>query len=278
MPSRLSLVGAFKDLRTLTPADALVLYDVNLPFWSDGAIKSRWMALPAGDQIGFSPSGEWTFPAGTIFVKHFDMVIDERQPARKRRLETRVLVLDNAGGVYGRVYKWRADGSDADLLAGSVTEPITIQTAAGPRTQTWYYPAPADCRTCHTPRAGKALGVSTRQLNRDLVNPTTGAAENQLRAWNRAGRFKPGLFDARYDTPLAQQNLINGPALINLGIEGARAIAPGDPKRSIILKRVDTRKAVKMPPLARETIDAEGVALLREWIESLPAPQSRPRR
>jgi hypothetical protein len=34
--------------------------------------------------------------------------------------------------------------------------------------------------------------------------------------------------------------------------------------------RVDTVGEIRMPPLARETIDEKGVALLRQWITSLP--------
>ena len=34
--------------------------------------------------------------------------------------------------------------------------------------------------------------------------------------------------------------------------------------------------ALKMPPLAHETLDARGMALLRQWIESLPGPPVLP--
>ena len=34
--------------------------------------------------------------------------------------------------------------------------------------------------------------------------------------------------------------------------------------------RIDTDGDIRMPPLARETIDQRGVALLRQWIKSLP--------
>ena len=77
--------------------------------------KLRWIAVPAG-KITFSPTGEWHFPAGTVFVKNFDLPMDAAHPEVKRRLETRLLVRDSQGGVYGVVYKWRPDGSDADLL------------------------------------------------------------------------------------------------------------------------------------------------------------------
>ena len=53
------------------PADGLIPYTVNSPLWSDGAVKSRWMALPTNTNIGFARDGEWTFPAGTVFVEKF---------------------------------------------------------------------------------------------------------------------------------------------------------------------------------------------------------------
>src|SRR5256885_8979 len=48
MPARLSQTGAFRDLATLAPADSLIPYDINVSFWSDGAHKQRWVAVPNG--------------------------------------------------------------------------------------------------------------------------------------------------------------------------------------------------------------------------------------
>jgi uncharacterized repeat protein (TIGR03806 family) len=191
-PRLLSQTGAFKDLRQLTPADGLIPYDLIVPFWSDGAEKARWISVPPGQTIKFSPTGEWSFPAGTVFVKQFDMETDEIHPEQKHRLETRLLVCDDRGGVYGVTYKWRADNSDADLLDTNLSEEISIKTASGTRTQTWYYPSQKDCLTCHTANAGLVLGAKTRQLNRSFTYPS-GITDNELRAWDRLGLFDTNL-------------------------------------------------------------------------------------
>jgi uncharacterized repeat protein (TIGR03806 family) len=316
IPRLLSQTGVFRNTAQRITNPGLIPYDLNVAFWSDGADKSRWIAVPEG-QIAFSPSGEWRFPPGTVFVKNFDLAVDAAHPASKRRLETRLLVCDSSGGVYGAVYKWRPDGSDADLLSTSATENIQIKTAAGEvHEQTWYYPSRQDCLTCHTAGAGGVLGVKTRQLNRSLIYPS-GVADNELRTWNHLGLFAPAFkdedvrgfaalaaaedstrsladrarsyldancaqchrpggtvanFDARYDTPLEKQGLIDGPVLIDQGIDRPRVISPHDIWRSIAYMRIDTVGDIRMPPLARETVDHKGVALLGEWIGSMPGP------
>jgi uncharacterized repeat protein (TIGR03806 family) len=314
IPLLLSQTGAFSDTRNLVPSGGLIPYDIVVPFWSDGAAKSRWVAVPNA-KIKYSPAGDWTFPKGTVFVKTFELPTDAASPGVKRRLETRLLVCDSAGGVYGVVYKWRPDSSDADLLSTSQTEEIPIKTPMGEvRRQTWYYPSRPDCLACHNAKTSGVLGVKARQMNRAFTYPS-GATDNELHAWNHAGLFAPEVndadlakipalaaaddatrsvqdrarsyldtncsqchrpggtvayFDARYDTPLEKQGLIDGPVLIDQGIDRPRVISPHDIWRSIIYMRVDTVDDIKMPPIARETIDQEGVKLLKEWITSLP--------
>jgi uncharacterized repeat protein (TIGR03806 family) len=306
MPALLSQTGAFASVRPMTPASGLLPYELVMAFWSDGAEKQRLVAIPEG-KIGFSPDGEWTFPRGTVFVKTFDLA--------GRRLETRLLVLDANGGVYGVTYKWRADLSDAELVGpAGLNEDIVTRTGGAQHSQVWSYPSRENCITCHNAKTAGQLGPKTRQLDSDLRYPG-GVVENQLLHWNRLGLFSPAFdadgppaflklariddasrsledrarsyldvncaqchrpggtvanFDARYQTPLSAQNLIEGPVLIDQGIDRPRVVSPHDPWRSMIIRRTDTNDDTRMPPIARHTIDAKGVALLREWIASQP--------
>ncbi len=203
LPALLSGTGAFSDTTNRIPAGGLIPYQPNTPLWSDGAVKSRYMVVPnpapsgsgtitPDQQIAFAPTNNWTFPAGTVFVKNFDLVVDQTSTNTPlRRLETRLLVRNINGAVYGVTYKWRPDNSDADLLSSSLTENILITNATGVSTQAWYYPSPADCLTCHTPVANYVLGVNTRQLNGSLTYPATGVTDNQLRTLNHLGLFNP---------------------------------------------------------------------------------------
>ena len=186
-PTQLSQTGLFTDLAALTPAAGLIEYDINLPFWSDGASKRRWVAVPGNAAVTFNATAAWTFPVATVIVKHFEMQMTDGDPNSARRLETRVLTRA-ASGWLGFTYRWNAAGTDADLLASRDTELLTINTAGGgTRTQTYEYPSRTDCLQCHTTAAGSTLGLVTRQLNRNFDYGA--ATDNQLRTLSHIGYF-----------------------------------------------------------------------------------------
>ncbi|MGO8701807.1 MAG: chitobiase/beta-hexosaminidase C-terminal domain-containing protein [Limisphaerales bacterium] len=330
MPALLSQTGAFANTSNRDPAAGLISYAPNTPLWSDGAVKSRYLGLPNSGgllvptgQIGFAPAGPWSFPSGTVFVKNFDLVVNQTNAeVPLRRLETRLLVRDTNGAVYGVTYKWRPDNSDADLLATSLTETILVTNASGVVSQQWYYPSPADCLTCHTPVAGYVLGVNTRQLNGSNTYTAAGVTDNQLRTLNHLGLFYPAFdeagianfeqlssvtnlnatlvqrarsyldancsqchqpggtgitFDARYDTPLTNQNIINAAAAFSLGYDNAKIVAPSDVWRSVLYDRMNSLPAaIKMPPLARNLIDTNAVTVMAGWINGLGGTPALP--
>lgn len=188
LPATLANTGAFSNLVTLSPHTGIVSYDLNVPFWSDNATKRRWFSVPNTNlTIGFNPTNNWAFPTGTVWIKHFDLLLTNDNPASAKRVETRFLVR-NANGVYGATYRWGNSTSNATLVPeGGMDEAFTIRDGVNTRMQTWHYPSRAECLVCHTRDGGLALGFNTQQLNRDFNYG--GITDNQIRALNHARYF-----------------------------------------------------------------------------------------
>jgi glucose/arabinose dehydrogenase len=300
LPSRLSELGLFRTLTPPEPVPSLIPYEVNVSQWADGALKRRWMALPEGRRIGFRPTGEWTLPPGSVLIEEL---------SRERRLETRILVVDGAGGGFGAAYRWKADGTDAELVEDGETWAVE----EGEKKRSWYSPGSLECLGCHSAPAGFVLGLSSRQLN--LARCDDG--ENQIKNWARRGLFeKPlreedlgrlsrlvsprdasaplavrvrsyldancggchrpggsgrGLLDARFDTSLGEQHLIDASLMAgDLGIREARTLVPGEPSRSVLFERMRRRgDPFKMPPTGSLEADPEMLKILAQWIDEL---------
>jgi uncharacterized repeat protein (TIGR03806 family) len=316
LPATLSATNLFSSLATLTTNAGIIPYDVNSPLWSDGAHKRRWVALPGASRIAFAPTGEYTWPGGTIFVKHFELETNQVTHLSKR-LETRVLVLDSVGtNGYGVTYQWNDAGTEATLVAtDGLDQTLSITTASGTHAQTWHYPARSQCLQCHNQNAGFVLGPKTRQLNGTYAYPGANS-DNQLRTWNYLRMFttdigegsiaalaklvtvddgsaslekrarsyldancapchrpggSPAAWDARFDTDLDAQQIINGGLTNNLGITASRVVVPQDTSLSAMHVRLtSTTAGVQMPPLARNVVDPQAMATIAQWISSLP--------
>ena len=202
LPPTLADTGAFSDLTTLALQPGIVPYDINVPFWSDHAEKSRWFSVPDTNLlIGFQSNGNWLFPTGSVWIKHFELELTNGLAESRRRLETRFLVRDDRNGVYGFTYRWGDSLTNAALVPGQgMNEAFEIHDGTTVRTQVWHYPARTECLICHTRQGGLALGFNTPQLNRSFNY--NGHAQNQLGALHDAGFF---------DTPPGNHDLL--PAL-----------------------------------------------------------------
>lgn len=178
-PATLSATGLFTDLAKLSPAPGLIPYTINLPSWNDHAITRNWFIIPnTTDRMIPSGDGLWTFPAGQIWVQHFDMETVRGNPATRKRLETRLLV-KSTSGAYGVSYRWNDAGTDATLVPDSGADidlKLTVDGTA--TTQRWHVPSRSECIACHSPQAGYALSFDTRQLNRNFA--FQGFSGNQL--------------------------------------------------------------------------------------------------
>lgn len=188
LPKLLSETGAF--LRgpegELQPAPSLTPYGVRSPLWSDGLLKRRWVMVPRGQTVEFSPTEAWGFPPGSIFIKDFSLSAVEGG-APGRLLETRFLVAQPGGNYYGVTYRWDRFGEDARLVTDAETERLRVETASSPRTESHFYPGPKDCPVCHTKKAGTVLGLRTAQLNGPFDYEHSETPLNQLTVWAEIG-------------------------------------------------------------------------------------------
>ena len=304
-PDLLSETGIFTDLQTLETAPGLIGYDVNASEWADGAMLRRWIFIPGTSRIAFSATDAWDFPAGTVFVKHFEIDLDA---TTTQRLETRVIVRTTSAWRF-HLYRWNAQETDADLLTIGDQETITVTDSEGtPRNQVWTYPSTAQCMGCHN-GTEVVLGVHTRQMNRNFPYPLL--TDNQLRSWNHIGLFterirlstsydawpdpgdstapvperarayldvncamchRPGGpaptdIDLRFDVAVVDMNVVGiAPSAGDLGLIDPLLVRAGEKETSVLWERQQVLDSARMPPLSG-LIDEAGVQVIGEWID-----------
>ncbi|MCA9049418.1 MAG: hypothetical protein KDA89_11865, partial [Planctomycetaceae bacterium] len=241
-PARLSETGLFSSTKSMTPAPGVIPYSVNVPLWSDGAVKQRYLAFPVSGQVGFSDTGSWTFPDGTVVLKSFSMDLKENDPDSRLLLETRILV-QTANGWEGYTYVWNEDQEDAFLIDASMTMPLDMESTGEDVQRNWYFPSRADCQSCHTQAGGFALSVTTRQLNR--LQQYADGEQNQLERLESLGIFReplpkrPAELD-QYPSWESDTSPTEGLARAYLDVNCAFCHSPGGPGNSPIDLRFHT--------------------------------------
>lgn len=297
IPLQLSDTGCVNASNPQQPASGLIPYAPSAPFFSDGAVKTRWLALPDGQRITIGGDNDFTFPNGSVLMKNFSL--------GGQLIETRLFMRHTDGNWAGYTYEWNAGRTEATRVQGGKT--VTIGG------QTWDFPSESQCLQCHSSAAGRSLGLEIGTLNSDFGYPT-GRTANQLttlnfidtltpaltqppsalpvipdpagtaplgqraRAWlhsncaycHRPGGPTPVSLDLRYTTALPNTQSCDVVPVNSLGIANARIIAAGDAARSTLVARVNRTGTDAMPPLSRHTIDTAGVTLLTNWVNGVP--------
>jgi uncharacterized repeat protein (TIGR03806 family) len=302
LPDRITQTGCMDEVDpTVVDDDLFVPYEINVPFWSDGTGKRRWLRLPSGQPATLGAEDHVDLPVGTVVVKEFSW--------QDQVFETRFMIHHQEGwGFY--TYQWNDDRTEATLLPDDA-EP-TPRALPG---LDWIYPDRGGCLACHGDAAGVSLGPTIAQLNREVDDGTGGMLEqipllmqrgvlpddlpppdqlaafpapddtsapleDRARAWlhsNCAHCHRPGggattSFDLRATVPLADAKLCDVLPGYDMEIAGARLIAPGDPDRSIVLQRMATvLPYLRMPPGYSTVVDEQGRQLLDDWIAAMTA-------
>lgn len=287
----LAETGCFPDG---VPAAGLIPYSVRSPLWTDGAAKERWMVIPEGETVGFSPDGAFDFPDGSVLLKSF-----LRAPGDPA--EVRAMVRRNDGWAFG---SWRLDDRD-ERVDAPIQAPVTMDDGT---VVDWYFPDAAGCVTCH---AGGALGPVAAQLDTlydygdgertqladmariglfDDLDPRADAPltdpsnleaslEERARSWlhgncshcHRPGGWTPPEMDMdlRIQTPFAEARVCGVPVQFETAPEaGWWRFAPGDSGDSALWGRPRSEGIMRMPPIGVSRLDPLAAELLPAWIDA----------
>jgi len=316
-PRHLSETGLYVRKGSLQVAPANLSFSPQYPLWSDGAAKARWVFLPHGWPIDARDPDAWVFPVDTKFWKEFsfhgqrvetrllwhatpttwvfasyawrsdeseaDLVAPEGlpgaaevAPGRFHRIpgvEDCISCHDNPKGpVLGFNALQLSPDRDPHaphaepLRPGMVTLPTLAERGLFRPLHPKFMEGPPP-RIAADPLSRPVLGYLSTNCGvchqRDNVIP--GVHLDLRQPWRILGE-PPGLLST-----LGQPTRFAIP-----GVD-TRAIAPGEPKASLVLHRMASRNpATQMPPLATVLVDEEATVLIRGWIEGLQVA-GRPR-
>lgn len=200
------------------------------------------------------------------------------------------------------VYLWNSQGTDADLW--DPRRSVAVPVEADGQSFDHVVPAKLDCRKCHESQVNPVIGFDELRLN---APPLSGGSGTQLARLGEEGMLtvRPAnpvqishpderttrvleylhgncahchnggdgpssSFDMRF--PVALQNLIGKPTE-GEALAGIRVV-PGDPDTSALylaMTREEFEDIQAMPPVGVQRADPQALALIRAWIEALPA-------
>jgi hypothetical protein len=142
IPDDLACTGLYSDWATKAISPDAVPYTPALVFWSDGAVKSRWIYLPPGGVIDTSDMDNWVFPVGTKIWKQFALA--------GQIVETRLIWKASSSGWTYLDYLWSADGTMATRFDDGETNVNGT---------TYEIPSTLVCSQCHGGRTDAVLGI-----------------------------------------------------------------------------------------------------------------------
>jgi putative heme-binding domain-containing protein len=185
-PTRLSQTGLFRDVRRLETNDGVVPYQINSSMWMEGARAEFHLAIPSEQAAevyqGTKPTFDWfqtkvNFPKDTVLVKTYS-ALDGDQP---HYIETQISHYGGPNDWRFYTYRWLNDQSDAELVGPNgdsdvieisrspVTHrdnPVRPKHSLGSEKVRWNFASRSQCRMCHTPWSGNAMGFLEQQLRR----------------------------------------------------------------------------------------------------------------
>ncbi len=297
-PADLAEANVFNSPSERTPQPGFHPFHLNLPRWRADVTMQLWIRVPADRTISASPQGLWHFPAETTMIQHF-----ESPPGTP--LETHLYWATSADCFRAAAYRW--DETQSNAIRVDDSEIITYGDderfwfSPGPEEcLNLSTSVTGFVLELTTRQLNHRLPDGTEQLaqwqSRGWIAPDTNLAqlvgsdrlvaledpqaslEEKIRSYLDAncatchypGGPSRGGFDARFQTPLKDKQLINAPLLAgDLGIKGARMVVPGSPNQSILYQRVHRKDFFRMPPVVLNNDRSPLADILKQWIENI---------
>ncbi len=304
LPKLLSCAGLYTDVAKKTVAPGLVSYQPGIQFWSDGAVKRRWLQLPPNATIDVTDMDDWVFPVGTRAWKEFEL--------SGKRIETRAYWKRGPSDWTWATYQWAPDESEATRLDDGAKNVVG----------TYEIPDKNTCEQCHAGRKDKLLGVEAIALalpTAQGITLDTLAKAGQLAptpaktsaalpedATGKAGaalghlhmncgvachNHDPNALAAQSGLYLklpaamvlaggvnvssleswtsAANQPITSPTFVSFKNQGYLRLLPKSSAKSLIPALIELRGAFQMPPIVTHEPDTAGAALVKAWVDAL---------
>lgn len=313
LPEKLSATGLYVQGEPGKVDPAHLAFAPRYPLWSDGARKQRWLSLPAGGRIDATDPNAWDFPPGTRLWKTFGYgrPVETRMIERLDDGSWRfaAYVWDGDGrdaslvpheGVRGLAVADAPDGrydipSRDDCLAchgGSRVAVLglsLVQLSADDAAQA--RPAAAGIDLAGLVRLDKVANLPAELLRQPLPIPAANIDERDALGYlhgncghchNRSGLGVPvalnlaiGWREGRLDAETVLASALGRRArYAAAGQAPATLLVPGHADASLIPQRMRTRDPrLQMPPLGTRSVDAQGLALVERWINTMHAKE-----
>lgn len=155
----------------LIPNGDFHLFELSTELFTDYAHKQRLIRIPNGTKISVNGDGLPDYPDGTILVKTFYYLLDERDSLKgKKIIETRLEIKSNSHWSVG-TYLWNDDQTEATRLKPGLTRTVNwIDKNGKGQVIAYHIPSTRECTTCHsTNGAISPIGPKLRNLNCNVI-------------------------------------------------------------------------------------------------------------
>lgn len=305
-PELLSCTALYGDIIAKKVNSGVHEFAPAVALWSDGAEKTRWIYLPAGQKIDISDPESWRFPTGTRLWQELKVA--------GKRVETRFFWKVSATFWARTAYRWNDTGTEAMRTGGEDLPNVTLGAT------TYHIPSTTECDTCHKGQRDRALGFE------EILLGLPGATGFNLAALQQRGLLTGGTVPAKieigddgtghgrdalgwlhvncgvschndnsaseaYSTKLRLKLKVSDAdgsstqsvdaLTTTVGVDavtgrwkGQVRIVPGTPSKSLLYVLMSTRTPTttknQMPPIGSRVVPKVAAQLISDWITAIP--------